>query len=202
MPSNSQTTDNSSGSQPSLAFVVLIIDTSASVSRFGKDIAQYAQLALERYTAEGPVKVTIIDLNEAPSVEFQTDRELFPDDITGIVSKVGEIRYDAKGTDIISALDLVTKYWGYEPAPPSIVKVLCFTDGHIDNAPGKIFRRWEEADLSEFAKLNADIGIYFIDTDSKLREAMQKALQLLSKPIVRNWKEAQDELELGEPNLP
>lgn len=185
-----------------VTYVALIIDTSASVSRFSKGILQYAQMALEQYTMEGQVKVAVINLNEAPSVEFQTDRELFPDDIAGIVAKVGETRYDAKGTDIVSALDLVVTYCGYESTMPNAVKVLCFTDGYIDNAPGQTFRRWEEADLSSLAKLNAQVGLYFIDTDKTLRGSIQTALRPISQPIVKNWKEAQDELDLGAPTLP
>lgn len=183
-------------------FVCFIVDSSASVSGFQSSILQYAQLALDQYSREGQMKVTVINLNEKPTVEFQTKRDLFEEDIPGVINQVKNINYNAKGTDIVSAFELASQYFGYEQPAPSGFKLLCFTDGVIEGTAGQKFRRWSDFDWSKLQQQGANVGLYFINPDPKLREEIQVSVGKLGNAIVKNNKEAVDDLKQEEPDLP
>lgn len=183
-------------------FVCFIVDSSASVSGFQAKILEYAQLALDYYSRQGPLKVTVINLNESPTVEFQTARELFEEDIPEVINQVKAIDYDAKGTDIISAMELASQYYGYERMPPSDFKLLCFTDGRIEGMSSQSFRQWADFDWTKLQEQGAEIGLYFIVPDPKLRAQVEASLQGFPSAIIRNAKEAEDDLSQEEPDLP
>ena len=182
-------------------FVVLIVDTSASVAPLQDSILGYAKAALNEYAAKGKMKVTVINLDEAPSVEFQREGVLYEEDVDDIVAHVKAIDYDAKGTDIIGAFELALRYYGYEKTPPTVVKILCFTDGFAEGPKGTDFRDWGDHDWSRLGATKASVAVYFVDPRN--RDKVEGALgPSAGQYVVKNANDALDELQRGEPYLP
>lgn len=190
------------GEEQGPLFVAVIVDSSASVAEFEKQIMAYAKLALDEYCRTQEVHVAVVNLDEDPKVEFQKTGDFYEEDIEEILSHIEAIDHDAKGTDIIGALDLVMTYYSYQKLPPSGLKILCFTDGYIDAQPGGTVRQWDEFDWERLAQMNAGVGFYFIATDEALRAKIQTALGSINDTVVRNENEALDDLKLEEPAIP
>lgn len=183
-------------------FVAVIVDSSASVAEYEKEILAYARLALDEYCRTQEVHVAVINLDEDPKVEYQKEGDLYEEDIEDILSHIEAIDHDAKGTDIMGSLELAMKYHGYLKMPPSGLKILCFTDGYIDAPPGGTVKQWDEFDWSRLAAMDAGVGFYFIATDEALRAKIEAAIASLAHTVVRNENEAQDDLRIEEPLIP
>lgn len=181
-------------------FVAIIVDTSASCASLRPQLIDYAKLALTDYAAKGKIKVTIINLNEDPSVEFQKDGEFYDEDIDEIIKHVKGIRYNAKGTDIISAFECALKYYSYEKVTPRSFKILCFTDGLIDPAKGRVCRKWSGFDWKKLNSQGASVGLYFIDP--KVRDDIESSLRVLGAYFVQNRNDAIDALKNEEAKIP
>lgn len=181
-------------------FVAIIVDTSASCASLRPQLIDYAKLALTDYAAKGKIKVTIINLNESPSVEFQKEGEFYDEDIDEIIKHVKDIHYNAKGTDIISAFDCAQKYYSYEKVTPRSFKILCFTDGLIDPAKGRTCRKWSEFDWKKLNTQGASVGLYFIDP--KVRDDIESSLKALGAYFVQNRNDAIDALKNEEAKIP
>jgi len=181
-------------------FVVFIVDRTASVSELQDEILAYARLALDDYSKTGPIKVTVVNLNESPSVEFQKEGELYEEDVEEVLGHVKGINYDAKGTDIISAFELAQQYHGYEKIPPRAYKILCFTDGLIEGPKGHGYRQWADFDWAKMGQLGASIGIYFVDP--KVRHEIETAPAPVGTFFIKNKNDALDDLKNEEARLP
>jgi len=184
------------------AFLALIVDSSASVAPLEPYILKYARFAMESYALRGPVHVALINLNEAPTVEFEQEGTLYDEEVDAVISHIKDINPDARGTDIIAAMELAIKYYTYQQVKPSAFTVMCFTDGHIDPPPGGSVRQWEDFDWTQFAQRGAKIGFYFVDVDPKLRDRIEAVLRSTSSSVVRNRNEAIDDVKKQEPILP
>lgn len=178
-------------------FVALIVDSSASVSKYQPYLLQYAKLALDDYARNGDLKVTVINLNEAPSVEFQKEGTLYEEDVEDVVNHVKAIDYDATGTNIIAAFELVEQYYPYEKVKPEACKILCFTDGIIE---GGKFRAWGDHDWAKLQSMDASLAVYFVDPG--VRDEVERALKPLGRYFVKNKNDAVDDLKQEEPKLP
>ena len=181
-------------------FAVLIIDTSASVSGLHDDMLEYARLTLDHYSKLGPMKLTIIKLDEDPTAELQKEGYLYEDDIADVLKYVKNITYDAKGTDIIGAFDLAERYYGYEKIRPRAFKILCFTDGFIDAPKGQHYRKWGQFDWAKMGEQGASIGLYFVDP--KVRDEIERALAPVNNYFVKNKNDALDDLKNQNPKFP
>ena len=181
-------------------FAVFIVDSSASVSQHQEEMLAYARLALDDYSKTGPIKVTVVNLNESPSVEFQKEGELYEEDLEEVLKHVKEIDYDANGTDIISAFELAQQYYGYEKIPPRAFKILCFTDGLIEGPKGNSYRQWTDFDWAKIGQLGASIGVYFVDP--KVRHELETALAPVGTFFIKNKNDALDDLKNEEAKLP
>lgn len=183
-------------------FVAIIVDSSASIVEHEESILRYAKLALDEYCRAQPVHVAVINLDEDPTVEFQKEGGFYEEDIEEIVAHVEAIDKDARGTDIVSAFELAVRYYSYQKVEPSGLAILCFTDGHIDAPPGHAYRQWGEFDWQQLAALDAAVGVYFLDTDERVRAEVEEALRPITKTVIKNENEAKDDLKWDEPALP
>jgi len=183
-------------------FVAIIIDSSASVGEHEESILKYAKLALDEYCRRQTVHVAVINLDEDPTVEFQKEGDFYEEDIEDIIAHVEAIDSDARGTDVISAFELALQYYSYQKVPPAGLKILCFTDGHIDAPTGEMYRQWSDLDWQPLVDTDAGVGLYFVDTDEDLRAEIEQSLRPIANTVIKNENEAFDDLKWEEPVIP
>ncbi len=181
-------------------YVVMIVDTSGSIKNFNSDLIKYANKALREYADQGNLKLTLINLNEKPTVEIQKEGELYREDIERILNHIKTIEYKAKGTDVIGSIELAKQYYSYEKIKPRSVKILCFTDGVIEGPAGSHYKSWEEIDLSFLNEGNGQIGFYFINPE--VRADVEKATINIRKVIIKNKNDALEDLSQNDIVLP
>ena len=178
-------------------FLVLIVDTSASVSGYRGNICKYVQAAVEQYGASGPLKVTVINLNEKPSRDFQKDGEFYADDVDELLKYIKTVDLKAKGTDVVGALEKAVEYRGYERVEPRDFKVLCFTDGIIEGP--KKYKTYKDFDWGAFKKSGAGIGFYFVDPS--VRKELEASVKDLNV-VIKEKNDALDDVNQEEPKVP
>lgn len=179
--------------------VVFIVDRTASTSDIQKQLLKYSSDALSEYSKDGPMHFVLINLDEKPTVAMEKSGDLTREQIEDILSRIKNIDYKGKGTDIVSAFDKAYEYYNFEKKKPSSFRILCFTDGLVEAPRGQIFRKWSKIDTGKFKNSEASIGVYFID--SAVRQQVEGALSG-TKFLIKEKNQAISEVKEEKYDLP